>query len=81
MMSNSLKMDVYSSMMVPFTVSAYCRGRKFAPEAVNLARALREKDAAETEIAVAQRKADEAEKLVVSAVKAVQARMEREGQA
>lgn len=39
------KLDVYSDIRIPFTVSAYCRHRKFNPEVVSLATAMR-KDAA-----------------------------------
>lgn len=74
------KMDVYSMRIVPFTVAAYARGRKYAPEVVALARALRAMDMAETEIAQAQARANAAEVEVVHAIKAVEAKMDKEGQ-
>lgn len=78
-MSNP-KMDVYSVMMVPFQVGAYCRSHRYSVEAVALARALKEKDAAETLIAQAQKQADAAEAKVVASVKAVEEKMRREGE-
>ncbi len=80
-MDTPLKMDVYSSHWVPFTVAAYCRGRKFAPESVNLAKALRQQEDARLGVLAAEKLLDEAEERVRSCVKAAEARMEREGQA
>lgn len=74
------RMDVYSIMMVPFQVGAYCRGRRHHPAAVALARAIKKKDEAETEIAAAQKKADEAEAEVVRAVKTVEELMKASGE-
>ena len=48
------KMDVYSDHMVPFDVSAYCRQRPFAPAAVDLARALKAKNEADTALKKAE---------------------------
>lgn len=75
----NLKLDVYSLMMVPFTVAAFCRGRRHLPEAVALAAAIRDKDAAETAIALVQKRADAAEARVVAAIKAVEAKMQECG--
>ena len=73
------RMDIYSVMMIPFTVAAFCRGRRHLPEAVALANAIRDKDAAEVAIAMAQKRADAAESRVVMAVKAVEAKMKECG--
>lgn len=76
---NVPKMDIYSTMLIPFHVSAYCREHRYCVEAVELARALRDKDAAETKIMAAQREADAAEARMAAAVKATLDKMRKEG--
>lgn len=76
-MTEKLKpMDVYACMTVPFDVAAYCRGHRFAPEAVKLARAIKARDDAERAAAAADAAVDKAREGVREAVEAARKRMD-----
>ncbi len=51
---NLQPLDVYGRMSVPFDVGTFCRGHKYCVEAVALARACREEDAAKLSLRVAE---------------------------
>lgn len=38
------KLDVYSDLAVPFDIATWCRGHKFSPAAVEIARSLKRRD-------------------------------------
>lgn len=72
------KMDVYSSNRVPFDIAAYCRGHKYSPQAVKLARAVKARDAAFTEFMNLEAKIDDCDKAIHDAIAEVRAKMEKE---
>lgn len=78
-MGHSPKMDVYSDHMVPFDLAAWCRGRKFNPKAVALAKALNEKETARAGVLAAERRLDASEAAVKAAVAELQGHIEQEG--
>ena len=48
------KMDVYGDYRTPLPVAIFCRGHKYCPEAVALARAIRDEDAAADAVRLAE---------------------------
>lgn len=76
---NTQKLDVYSDHMVPFDLAAWCRGRRFHPESVALARALQDKDAARKAVRDAEQALEAAEDAVRATVASLQAHVEKEG--
>lgn len=68
-------MDAYGQLDVPFDVAAYCRGRKLSIEAVELHRALKVREDAREVLAQAEKRLENAEKLVVTRVNEVRHRM------
>lgn len=63
MSTNYEPMDVYSSRMdIPFDVAAYCRGHKFNPVAVDLARAIRDEESARLALKFAEKRLEETSK-------------------
>lgn len=72
------KMDVYSEMLVPFDVAAFCRGRKLCAEAVALRIRLTQWQEAKAWLTAAERQADRAEQEVKSAIAAARQKMEQE---
>lgn len=69
-------MDVYATMQVTFEVAAYCRGHKYTPEAVGLARAIRAYDAALEGLRNAEIVLATAEANIATANEAARIRME-----
>lgn len=69
------KLDVYSDHQVPFDVSAFCRGRRYMPEAVALANELRKKEAAKNALTDAQDALELREADVKKAVADIEAKM------
>lgn len=79
MNTNLTPMDVYSSRMdIPFDEAAYCRGHKFSPEAVNLARAIRNAEAARLAVISAEQHLDHAEAAIKEALQNLRAKMNRD---
>lgn len=74
MKNRNTPMDIYSTHLIPFDVAAYCRGRRFLPESVALAKALREHMQAEAAVEAAQNKVAEYETLVQQLAQAVRDR-------
>lgn len=74
-----LKMDVYSTYEVPFDAAAYCRGRKFCPESVALARAIRARDEAREKVLQAEAALDAASAVLTGAVAEVSKKIEGDG--
>lgn len=75
-MTEKLKpMDIYADMSIPFEVAAYCRGHKFAPEAVALTKAIKARKEAEAHLALAEGLLDRARDDVRAASERARVRM------
>lgn len=70
------KMDVYSDCRVPFDVAAYCRGHKFSPQAVTLARAVRTRDELYKQFLDLEAQIDNQDGVVTAAIAKVREKME-----
>ena len=75
----SMKLDILSDMRVPFSVAAFCRGRKHLPESAALLRTLKSLAHAEKALDEAQDAVTAAEAEIKNAVDKVTARMTAEG--
>ena len=71
-------MDVYADMRASFEVGAYCRGHKFAPEAVALARSLRAIEAARQKVREAEAALEATEQHFTNCHEAARIRMEND---
>mgnify|MGYP000143149130 CR=1 FL=1 len=73
------KMDIYSSSLdIPFNVAAYCRGHRLSIEAVNLSRAIQQRESAKALVAQAERLLEEKESALRAALQDVNAKMQRD---
>lgn len=72
------KMDVYSTNRVPFDIAAYCRGHKYSPQAVKLARAVRAREAAYQAFLDQEVKVDDCDRAICDAIAEVRQKMEKE---
>lgn len=73
------KLDVYSHMLVPFSVAAWCRGRKMHPASVNLSRGIRAMEEAKLALERAEASLEAAEREVVSLSGRVEQVMQEQG--
>ncbi len=81
-MKEQLKpMDVYATHLVSFDIAAYCRGHKFSPQAVTLARALKTYAEAKDQVALAEQKLEDAQNAISAASLAVREKMEADSHA
>lgn len=81
-MKEQLKpMDVYATRLVSFDIAAYCRGHKFSPQAVTLARALKTYSEAKEHLALAEEKLESAMNAINAASAAVREKMEADSHA
>lgn len=72
-------MDVFSTYMdIPFDVAAYCRGHKFAVEAVALSRAIRARKEAERAVELAEIASDRVRREYDEALVAMRQKMEKD---
>ena len=75
---NLTPMDVYTAYEIDFNMAAYCRGHKYSPEAVELARALRAKKAAEMSVRMAEQEVERCKARLNDAVSKMKMKMERD---
>lgn len=72
-------MDVYSSSPdIPFNVAAYCRGHKFAIEAIQLRHAIERRAQARLAVQVAEKMLDTRGDELRAAMVAIQQKMDRD---
>lgn len=75
---NSTPMDIFSSdLAIPFELAAFCRGHKLCIQTVNLARAIKAKEAAWANVKAADSAMAEAQEALDSAMVDVRTKMDK----
>lgn len=70
------KLDVYSNLQVPFDIAVWCRGHKYSPTAVDIARSLKRQEALKQQLADIEDQIEREEEGLQSLVHTAREKME-----